>query len=94
MCTHLNRLNEAILISTLNIPFFNIKRNSSYIIPNLPLWDLFQGTQERVQTSHGKRAISVRATEVLLYFEKKNHALTQYQERSHFHDHIPASTSF
>ena len=30
---------------------------------------LFQGTQERVRNSHGKRAISVRATEVLLYFE-------------------------
>ena len=29
---------------------------------------LFQGTQERVRNSRGKRAISVRATEVLLYF--------------------------
>ena len=28
---------------------------------------LFQGTQERVRNSHGKRTISVRATEVLLY---------------------------
>ena len=28
---------------------------------------LFQGTRERVRNSHGKRAISVRATEVLLY---------------------------
>ena len=27
----------------------------------------FQGTQTRVQNSHGKRAICVRATEVLLY---------------------------
>ena len=27
----------------------------------------FQGTQERVRYSHGKRAISVRAIEVLLY---------------------------
>ena len=27
----------------------------------------FQGTQERVQNSRGRRAISVRATEVLLY---------------------------
>ena len=27
----------------------------------------FQGTQERVRNSHGKRAISVRATEVILY---------------------------
>ena len=30
-------------------------------------WLFFQGTQERVRNSRGKRAISVRATEVLLY---------------------------
>ena len=29
---------------------------------------MFQGTQERVRNSPGKRAISVRATEVLLYY--------------------------
>ena len=28
----------------------------------------YQGTPERVRNSSGKRAISVRATEVLLYF--------------------------
>ena len=28
----------------------------------------FLGTQERVRNSHGKRAISVRAIEVLLYY--------------------------
>ena len=30
----------------------------------------FQGTQARVRNSHGKRAISVRAIEVLLYLSK------------------------
>ena len=30
---------------------------------------LFQGTQERVRKSRGKRAISVRAIEVLLYYD-------------------------
>ena len=39
----------------------------SQIIPNLQLWDLFQGTQEWVWNIRGKRAISVRAIEVLLY---------------------------
>ena len=34
---------------------------------NLQLWDFFQGTQERVQNSRGKRVSSVRATEGLLY---------------------------
>ena len=36
-------------------------------IPNLQLWDFFQGTQEQVRNSSNKRAISVLATEVLLY---------------------------
>ena len=35
---------------------FNIKKK---IIPNLQLWDCFQGTQERVRISRGKQAISV-----------------------------------
>ena len=30
----------------------------------------FQGTQEQVRNSRGKRAISVRAIEVLLYLQK------------------------
>ena len=38
---------------------------------NLPLWNFFQGTQERVRTGRGKRAINVRAIEVLLYLKKK-----------------------
>ena len=33
------------------------------------LWDFFLGTPERVQNSGGKRAISVRATEVLQHFQ-------------------------
>ena len=49
------------------IPIFMIKRKSPYIIPNLQLCDFFKGTQERVRNSRSKRAISIRATEVLLY---------------------------
>ena len=56
-----------------NIPFSqNEKENHPklfQIIPNLQLWDLFQGIQERVRNSRGKRAISVRAIEVLLYHQ-------------------------
>ena len=37
----------------------------------MQLWDFFQGTKERVRNSRGKRAISVQATEVLLYLKKK-----------------------
>ena len=36
-------------------------------MPNLQLWEFFQGTQEQVRNGHGNRAISVRATDVLLY---------------------------
>ena len=46
---------------------FSIKTKSPLIIPTLQLWDFFQGTQERGRNSRGKRAISVRATENLLY---------------------------
>ena len=42
---------------------FNIKKE---IISKLQPRDFFLGTQERVRNSRGKRAISVRATEVLL----------------------------
>ena len=35
--------------------------------PKSAAMKLFLGTQERVRNSHGKRAISVRAIEVLLY---------------------------
>ena len=58
-------------MSTHNIPFLNIKKEfhpkSSQICNN----GIFcQDTQEGVRNSHGKRAISVRATEVLLYITK------------------------
>ena len=33
----------------------------------MQLWDIFQETQERVRNSRGKRTITVRATEGLLY---------------------------
>ena len=42
------------------------KKKSLQIILILQLSDFFLGTQERVRNSRGKRAISVRANEVLL----------------------------
>ena len=44
--------------------FQNKKRK---IIPYLQPWNVLLETQERVRDSRGKRAIGVRATEVLLY---------------------------
>ena len=48
-------------MSTYNIPIFNVKDNH----PNYP--KSAAGTQERVRNNRGKRAISARATECLLY---------------------------
>ena len=50
---------------------------------NLQLWDFFQGTQERVRNSHGKRAISVRAIEVLLYTEEGERICSRVSAKFH-----------
>ena len=50
-----------------NIPFPNMKKKIILNYPKSTAMGFFQGTQERVRNSHGKRAISVRAIEVLLY---------------------------
>ena len=55
-------------MNTHNIPFSNIKKKITLIIPKSLAKGFFLGTQERVRNSRGKRAISVRATEALLYF--------------------------
>ena len=47
---------------------FNIKTKLTLNYPKSAAKGFFQGTQERVRNSRGKRAISVRATEVLLFF--------------------------
>ena len=68
MCPHKNRLDEAILMSTHNIPFSIYKRKISLNYPKSAAVGFFQGTEERVRNRRGRRAISVRATEVLLYY--------------------------
>ena len=55
-------------MNTHNIPFSNIKKKIKLIISKSEAKGFFLGTQERVRNSRGKRAISVRATEVVLYF--------------------------
>ena len=46
---------------------FNIKKKITQNYPKSAAIGYSHGTQERVRNSHGKRAISVRAIEVLLY---------------------------
>ena len=54
-------------MGTHNIPFSLYKKQKITLnYPKLQLWDFFHGTQGPVRSSP-KRAISVRATEVLLY---------------------------
>ena len=45
---------------------FNIKNKNTLNYPRSAAVEFFQGTQERVRNSRGRRAVSVRATEVLL----------------------------
>ena len=54
---------------------FNMKKKITQNYPKSAAVGFFPGTQERVRNSHGKRAISVRATGVLLYITKKNFTL-------------------
>ena len=55
-------------MSTHNIPFFYIKKKKITLnYPKSAARDFFQGTQEQVRSRGGKRAIIVRAIEVLLY---------------------------
>ena len=55
-------------MSAHNIPFQYKKRKISLNYLKSATVRFFQGTLERVRNSRGKRAISARATEVLLYF--------------------------
>ena len=49
---------------------FNIKKKITLNYPKSAVMGFFHGTQERVRNSRGKRAISVRGTEIL-YFAYK-----------------------
>ena len=50
---------------------FSIEKKITLNYPKSADRDFFQGNQKRVRNSRGKRAISVRATEVLLYIEMR-----------------------
>ena len=55
-----NEYTQYTILNTLNKIIINYPKSSA-------MGFFFQGTQEQVRNSRGKRAISVRATEVLLY---------------------------
>ena len=55
-------------MSTHIIPFLIQKSKVTLNYPKSAAMGFFQGTQERVRNSRGRRAISVRATEVLLLY--------------------------
>ena len=55
-------------MSTHNIQFHDKIRKKSLNICFLLCWKDFVGTEKRVRIIHGKRAIRVRAIEVILYF--------------------------
>ena len=53
-------------MSTHNMPFINITKENHINYHNSAWDEFFLGTQERVRNSRGKRAIGVRAIDVLL----------------------------
>ena len=53
-------------MSTHKIPFLNVKKIITVHYPKSAAMGFFLGIEERVRNSRGKRAISVRAIEVLL----------------------------
>ena len=55
----------------IQLTIFNIKKKITINCPKSAAMGFFRGTHKRVRNSHGKRAITVRATEVLLYFYRK-----------------------
>ena len=62
-------------MSTHNIPFSFLKKKIALNYPKSAAMGFSQGTQKRVRNSHGKRAISVRAIEVLLYLRSTGGAM-------------------
>ena len=56
-------------MKTHNIPFSIQKKKITLNYAKSATKGFFLGIQERVRNSRGKRAISVRATEVLLYMD-------------------------
>ena len=54
-------------MSTHNIPFFNMKKKKHQKLSQICSYGMFSKGLKNEFESHGKRAISVRAIEVLLY---------------------------
>ena len=59
-------------MSTQNIHFY-VKKKTTLNYPKPAVMIFFQGTRERVRNSRGKLAISIRATEGLLYQKVTGH---------------------
>ena len=60
---------------------FSMKKKITVNYPKSAAMGSFQGTQERVRTSRGKGAISVRAIEVLLYLYPYNACLCLFMSK-------------
>ena len=64
----LTLIDEAILMKKTHYTIFNIKKKKITLsYPKSGTMRFFQETQGRVRSSRGKRAISARVTEALLY---------------------------
>ena len=68
---------ESLLMCTHNITFYNRQKITQNYSKSAAMRFFVPGTQERVRNSRGKRAISVLATEVLLYIASLRNTDTQ-----------------
>ena len=74
------------------IACINTKKKNHPKLSQICSFGIFlRGTQERVRNSRGKRAVSVRATEVLLYLDKSLHLYHLYYFHALNKNYIHAS---
>ena len=72
-------------MSTHNIPFSIKKRKITLNYLKSAAVGFFQRTQKRVRNSRGRRAISVRATEVLLFYRYDTRHWLLYISENYFY---------
>ena len=66
-------------MSATQYTIFNTKMKFTSIYPNFAVMGFYNGTQERIRNSHGKRVISVRAIGALLYIKVMTRCFCLYR---------------
>ena len=80
MCSHKDQQGDCNEYTQHTI--FNIKKKITLKYYKSAATGIFLGTQKRVKNSHGKRAISIQDTEVLLYFLREANLFTSLYNKT------------